>query len=182
LLKLVGKDAVPLNVQAWVNGAPLTEADLKGKVVLLDFWAVWCGPCIRSFPELRQWHEQYADKGLTIIGLTDYFNYAWNEETGLAAKSESEVSPEQEQAMLQKFATHHKLPFRIGIQAGIRTLDSEMAKYYKVNGLPYVVIIDQQGKVRLLRDGSGEQNAKDITELLEKMLGTAPAKAHLDHR
>jgi thiol-disulfide isomerase/thioredoxin len=175
LLKLVGKDAVPLNVQAWVNGAPLTDADLKGKVVLLDFWAVWCGPCIRTFPELREWHEKYAHKGLVIIGLTDYFNYAWNEETGLAAKSKSEVSPKQEQALLQKFAAHYDLPFRIGIQAGLRTLDSEMAEYYKVSGFPYVVIIDQQGKVRLLRDGSSEQNTKDIAELLNQLMGAPPA-------
>jgi thiol-disulfide isomerase/thioredoxin len=182
LLALVGKDAFPLKVEAWINGAPLTDADLKGKVVLLDFWAVWCGPCIATFPELRKWHEKYGNKGLVIIGLTDYFNYAWNEEAGRAAKSTLKVTLEQEQAMLRKFAAHHDVPFRFGIHTGIRSLDGELAKYYKVTGLPHVVIIDRAGKIRLLREGSGEQNAKDITELLEKLLGTAPAEAHLDDR
>jgi hypothetical protein len=100
---------------------------------------------------------------------------AWNEETGHAEKSKSEVSPEQEQAMLRKFASEHNLPFRLGIQAGIRALDGEMAKYYKVTGLPHVVIIDQAGIVRLVRSGSDQQNAKDIGELLEKLLGAPPA-------
>jgi hypothetical protein len=84
--------------------------------------------------------------------------------------------------MLRKFAAHHDVPFRFGIHAGIRSLDGELAKYYKVTGLPHVVIIDQAGKIRLLREGSGEQNAKDITELLEKLLGAAPAEAQFDHR
>jgi hypothetical protein len=78
--------------------------------------------------------------------------------------------------MLRKFAVHHDLPFRLGIQTGLRALDSEMAKYYKVTGFPYMVVIDQAGKVRLLREGSSEQNAKDIGELLEKLLGTPPAR------
>ena len=82
LAALVGKDATPLEAEAWVNGTPLADADLKGKVVLLDFWAVWCGPCIATFPHLREWQEKYADKGLVIVGLTDYYNFTWDEAAG----------------------------------------------------------------------------------------------------
>jgi thiol-disulfide isomerase/thioredoxin len=114
--KLVGQKAAPLAVEAWVNGSPVSDDDLKGKVVLLDFWAVWCGPCIATFPHLREWNEKYAGKGLVMIGLTNYYNYDWDEQAGKATRSALEVSPEKEQAMLVKFAAQHKLTHRFGIQ------------------------------------------------------------------
>jgi thiol-disulfide isomerase/thioredoxin len=164
LAAVIGKDAAPLKVEAWVNGAPLTDADLKGKVVLLDFWAVWCGPCIATFPHLREWNEKYADKGLVMIGLTRYYQYDWNEATKRAARVAG-TTPEKEQEMLVKFAESHGLKHRFGIQT-----DNSVSEYYGVTGIPHVVVIDQEGKVRLMRVGSGEQNAKDIEELLEKLL------------
>jgi thiol-disulfide isomerase/thioredoxin len=167
LAELIGKPAAPLAVSAWVNGAPLTDDDLKGKVVLLDFWAVWCGPCIATFPHLREWNEKYADKGLVIVGLTRYYNYAWDADTNKAKRAAqgTEVSHEDEQAMLVKFAEEHNLKHRFAIQEG-----SEMSDYYAVSGIPHVVVIDQEGKVRLMRIGSGEQNASDISNLLAELL------------
>jgi thiol-disulfide isomerase/thioredoxin len=167
LAQLIGQPAASLAVSAWVNGAPLTDADLKGKVVLLDFWAVWCGPCIATFPHLREWNEKYADKGLVIVGLTRYYNYAWDAETNKAkrAATGTMVSHEDEQAMLVKFAEEHNLKHRFAIQVG-----SEMSDYYAVSGIPHVVVIDQEGKVRLMRIGSGEKNASDIGQLLAELL------------
>ncbi len=163
---LVGKDAAALDVEAWVNGSPLTDADLKGKVVLLDFWAVWCGPCIATFPHLREWQEKYSDKGLVIVGLTRYYNFMWDEAAGRAVQANSQQSPADEQKMLEKFAAHHNLGHRFAVQRKEGKLD----EYYGVRGIPHVVVIDQQGKVRMIRVGSGDKNAKDIGGLIEELL------------
>jgi len=166
--KLVGKKAAPLEVEAWVNGSPLTDADLKGKVVLLDFWAVWCGPCVATFPHLREWNAKYADKGLVMIGMTRYYNYEWDEKGGKAVRSQGKVSPEDEQAMLVKFAEANKLTHRFGVQKG-----NAMTEYYGVTGIPQAVVIDREGVVRMVKVGSGDENAKAIGDLLEKLVGSA---------
>lgn len=171
LAELVGKPAAPLaaDVQAWVNGEVLKDEDLKGKVVLLDFWAVWCGPCIATFPHLKEWNEKYSDKGLVIIGLTNYYNFKWNDETSKAARSQEKVTPEEENEMLRKFAEHHSLHHRFAVQ----TKESTLSEYYAVSGIPHVVLIDQEGKVRIVRVGSGPANAKALGDMIEKLL---PAK------
>lgn len=165
-LPLIGKDAAPLAVKTWVNGTPLTAGDLKDKVVLLDFWAVWCGPCIATFPHLREWHEKYADKGLVIIGLTSYYDYRWDDEAGYAARGTGEVSDEEEEATLKKFADYYHLKHRFAIQEE----GNSLSDYYGVSGIPHVVVLDKQGKVRMIRVGSGKQNAQDIDELLAELL------------
>ena len=56
-------------IEAWVNSEPLCLSDLRGNVVLVDFWTYTCINCIRTFPYLRQWHARYADDGLVILGI-----------------------------------------------------------------------------------------------------------------
>jgi len=53
----------------WINSDPLTMEELRGKVVLIDFWTYTCVNCIRTMPYLKDWHEKYADKGLVIVGV-----------------------------------------------------------------------------------------------------------------
>lgn len=162
LLAVIGKTAPEMNVEEWANGTALQAADLKGKVVLLDFWAVWCGPCIATFPHLIEWNEKYADQGLVTIGLTRYYNYAWKD--GKASRSKK-VPHAEELQMLEEFAKQHKLTHRFGIQK-----DSTLSDFYAVSGIPHVVLIDRKGKVRLMRVGSGAKTAKDVAEMLEQLI------------
>lgn len=165
LTALIGKDAAPITVDAWVNSDPLTESDLKGKVVLLDFWAVWCGPCIATFPHLRQWHEEYAGKGLVIVGLTRYYNYKWDDGAGRATRSQDKITKEDEHKMLSNFAKEHDLRHAFAVQT-----DRKLSAFYGVSGIPQVVLIDREGKVRLIRVGSGEANATAVGNMLKELL------------
>lgn len=56
-------------VEGWINSDPLTLAELRGKVVVIDFWTYSCVNCIRTFPYLKRWHDRYADDGLLIVGV-----------------------------------------------------------------------------------------------------------------
>ena len=165
LAKLIGADAPPLGIAEWANGEPLSDDDLKGKVILLDFWAVWCGPCIATFPHLREWDEKYADKGLVIIGLTRYYNMKWDDEKGRATRSTDDVEPEEELEMLAKFAEEHKLTHRFGIQE-----DRKLADFFAVTGIPHVVLIDREGKIRLMKVGAGPGTAEEIDAMLEELI------------
>jgi thiol-disulfide isomerase/thioredoxin len=169
MLALIGSPAVyPENVDGWVNGEPLTPDALKGKVVLLDFFAVWCGPCIATFPHLREWHDEYAEKGLQIIGVSSYYKYGWDAEASRPQR-EPEIEPEAERAAMEQFVKHHELRHPIAFVTG-----RELQEHYVVSGIPHVVVIDRQGKVRLFRIGSGDANAADLKKAIEESLAETP--------
>jgi thiol-disulfide isomerase/thioredoxin len=95
----------------------ITLASLRGKVVLIDFWATWCGPCVASIPHLIKLHEQFASKGLVIIGHTD--------------GSSKDV---------KGFIAKKKIPYVISV-------GDKIGDMYGVTGIPDVVLIDTDGKI-----------------------------------
>lgn len=58
-----------VGLENWINSAPLTMAELRGRVVLVDFWTYACVNCINTLPHVKRWHELYKDRGLTVIGV-----------------------------------------------------------------------------------------------------------------
>jgi len=166
---LIGKRAPDFKGEFSLNGKPTKLSDLKGKVVLLDFWAVWCGPCVATFPHLREWHNEYKDKGLEIIGVTTYFkDFAFNKKTGKLEEAQQELSKEQEQKMLADFAAHHKLEYHLTVVP--QKENDKVSDDYKVEGIPHAVLIDRKGVVRMIKVGAEEENAKDLAKMIKQLL------------
>ena len=162
LLTLMGKPAPELaEVLGWKGGA-VKLADLKGKVVLLEFWGHWCGPCIASMPVLFELHEKFSGKDLAIVGV----HVDGDGEVDTVAKLD------------QKFAGFKKdvwkgkdLPFPVAITSGKRDETSGdrggSAALYGVRSYPSTILIDRESKVA---GHFHARDSKDAVVQMEKLL------------
>ena len=163
---MVGSEAVPLQAEFWVNGEDTTIESLRGQVILLEFWAVWSKQCVDCLPTLKELHTEYADRGLTVIGVTSRYNLVWNDETDEPQRSRTEVDPEAEVEIIQRFMDSNELPYRTAVLPG----GNETAASYFVTSVPHFVLVDKQGKIRMVKIGSDPANFDELETMVEQLL------------
>lgn len=150
----LGKELPPFthtDADSWINSKPLTGEDLRGSVVLLDFWTFACWNCYRSFPWLHLVEEKYGSKGLRIIGVHT-----------------PELDSERDRGAVIEKIKSYQLTHPV-------MLDNDHA-YWKAIGnsfWPAFYLVDKQGRVRAVFAGethAGDAQAKIIEETIEKLL------------
>ena len=135
-------EAAP-NFELPTNKGTLTLADLKGKVVYLDFWASWCPPCRKSFPWMNEMERRYSRQGLTVIAVN------LDKDHDLAAKFLNEVPAN----------------FTVAYDP-----QGTVAESYHVPGMPSSFIIDRNGRIQTIHVGFREEDTTDLEETLRSTL------------
>lgn len=142
---LLGQTAPKIEVADWVLGAATSLTDLSGQVVLLEFWATWCRPCLELLPHLATLHEQHAARGLEILAITRY---------GQTPPGTDPVEGHaRERDLVRTVIEGRGLD---GIRVGIAA-DGRLQRQFGATAVPTLVLIDRRGMVRLI--GSGGDDA-----------------------
>ena len=131
-----------------LDGSTSKVADRKGKVVLLNMWATWCGPCRGEMPTLVKMQDEHRDKGFEIIGL--------NTDDG------------DTKEMVEEFAKELKLNYTL-VWADI-AMQNALLKISNFNGIPQSFIVDRDGNLRGVFRGGGKAELKKMEELVAKVV------------
>jgi len=126
-----------------IDGRTVTLSQLRGKVILLDFWATWCAPCRLAIPHLNDLHKAYREKGLEIIGV-----------------SLDRGSPEQ----VRRFAVN------MGIQYTIIMANDEVVKNYGISPIPTTYLIDRDGHISNKWVGFSQNLMSKISAETERLI------------
>lgn len=137
-LSLLGNEAPEISVKEWLVGEPTSFAELRGRVVLLEFWATWCKPCQEMFPKLNELHQIEGPRGLEVIALTRHY----------MAYGGTDESKTEERGLMLAMVNQHQVSFRVAIAD-----DERLQAVFGANGLPTIVLIDRNGIVRYAGPG-----------------------------
>ena len=126
-----------------LEGKPLSVANYKGKVLLVDFWATWCGPCVRELPNVLKAYEKYHPKGFEILG----------------------VSLDSDKARLTSFMTAQKVTWQQYFDG--KGWQNKLAGKYGVSSIPATYLLDGEGKI-IAKNLRGEELETALAKALEK--------------
>jgi len=129
-----------------LNGEPFNPKSLAGKVVLVDFWATWCGPCVAELPNVLEQYEKYHKDGFEVVG----------------------ISLDQDRDALEKFVNEQKLPWPILFEESKGDgWQHPLATYYGISGIPTVILIGRDGNVITL-NARGEKLGEQLDVIFKK--------------
>ncbi len=142
-LRLMALPGNPMEIKGdLLDGKPFDQAAVSGKVVLVDFWATWCGPCIAEIPNMKAEYEKYHAKGFEVVG----------------------ISLDEDKAEVEKFVADNEIPWPI-LFAG-KGWQDPVAQFYGISGIPQLVLIGRDGNVITL-DVRGEKLGEKLAELFK---------------
>ena len=158
---LLGKVAPQIEL-SFTDGTKVPWKDLRGKVVVLEFWAVWCGPCVASFPDLRVFHRKYAGEDVVVVGVTKRHGYRWNPDKH-KIEERSEATEKEEIVAITKFLKSHDIGFPQVLD------DGSLIDAFKVTSLPTTVVIDKNGVVRFTGSISKRTTFERLCKTIEEI-------------
>jgi thiol-disulfide isomerase/thioredoxin len=169
---LVGKPAPELHF-AWSSLPSLkTLSDLRGKVVVLDFWATWCGPCVASFPHVRELTSHYKDTDVVVLGVTSLQGRVHGIE---ANPIDTRGKPDREYALMTDYLKAKDVTWTV-----VFSSEEVFNPDYGITGIPHMVIIAPDGTVRhsgLHPAMPQEEKTTKIDALLKEFGKKLPAPA-----
>ncbi len=135
-----------------LDGTSFKLQDKKGKVVLVNLWGIWCGPCIAEMPELIKMQENFKDKGFEVIGLN-----IGDEDGGVESKENIDV-----------FSAKQKLNYSLGYAD--RELMNQFVKLSRLEGVPQSLLINREGQLTGVFTGGGQKTVAKMKETVEKIV------------